>query len=142
MSAAAIVNPKLAAASFGKAIQPLLTGQERYAQLGVRLVAYAFPFLDVDLDWHAHGRTIRLRVDGADYPYRPVGGGSIHQAGVCYSAKGRCPLVMAFTCRHRTAPSRHPGSASRDGGSITTTMATKTCLGRPSEVCPGMPSCN
>ncbi len=81
MSAAAIVTPKLAAASFGKAIQPLLTGQERYAQLGVRLVAYAFPFLDVDLDWHAHGRTIRLRVDGADYPYRPVGGWWIDSAG-------------------------------------------------------------
>lgn len=81
MSAAAIVNPKLAAASFGTAIQPLLTGQERYAQFGVRLVAYSFPFLDVDLDWYAHGRTIRLRVDGTDYPYRPVGGWWIDSSG-------------------------------------------------------------
>ncbi|WP_457337186.1 hypothetical protein [Rhizobacter sp. P5_C2] len=74
MSAAAIVNPKLAAASFGKAIQPLLTGRDRFALLGVRLVSYSFPFLDVDLEWPAHGRTVRLRVDGTDYPYRPVGG--------------------------------------------------------------------
>ncbi|TDP72994.1 hypothetical protein [Roseateles toxinivorans] len=81
MSAAVIVNPKLAAASFGKAIQPLLTGRERYAMLGVRLVAYAFPFLDVELDWSAHGRTIRLRVDGTDYPYRPVGGWWIDASG-------------------------------------------------------------
>ena len=81
MSAAAIVNPKLAAASFGKAIQPLLTEQERYAQFGVRLVAYLFPFLDVDLDWHAHRRSIRLRVDGTDYPYRPVGGWWIDSSG-------------------------------------------------------------
>lgn len=81
MSAAAIVNPKLAAASFGKAIQPLLTGRERYALFGVRLVSYSFPFLDVDLDWHAHGRTIRLRVDGTDFPYRPVGGWWIDSSG-------------------------------------------------------------
>lgn len=81
MSAAAIVNPKLAAASFGKAIQPLLTGRERFALLGVCLVSYSFPFLDMDLDWPAHGRTIRLRVDGTDYPYRPVGGWWIDRSG-------------------------------------------------------------
>lgn len=81
MNAAAIVNPNLASASFGKAIRPLLTGQERFALLGVRLASYSFPFLDVDLDWPAHGRTIRLRVDGTDFPYRPVGGWWINSSG-------------------------------------------------------------
>lgn len=74
MTTVAIVHPKLAAASFEKAIRPLLIGKEQYATMGVHLIGYAFPHLDVDLEWSAQQQTIRLRVDGADYPYRPVSG--------------------------------------------------------------------
>lgn len=81
MSPAAIVHPKLAAAGFEKAIRPLLTGREQFATMGIRLISYSFPFLDVELDWPAHERTVLLRVDGTDFPYRPVGGWWITSAG-------------------------------------------------------------
>ena len=81
MSAAAVVHPELAQAGFEDAIQPLLDNPERYGKFGVRFVDFAFPYLDVDLDWRAQGRVIRLRVDGTDYPYRPVEGWWIDGAG-------------------------------------------------------------
>lgn len=74
MKAAAIVHPKLAKACFEKAILPLLTAQEKFEKVGVRFLAFSFPHLDVELDWHLHGTKIQLRVDGTDFPYRPVGG--------------------------------------------------------------------
>lgn len=78
---AAIVHPKLAAASFERAIRPLLTQHEVYGSAGVRFVAFHYPYLDVDLVWHVRQRDIRLRVDGTDYPYRPVSGFWIDSAG-------------------------------------------------------------
>lgn len=74
MNAAAIVHPKLAKASFEKAIRPLLIAQGKYEKVGVQLLAFSFPYLDVELDWHLHQTKIQLRVDGTDFPYRPVGG--------------------------------------------------------------------
>jgi hypothetical protein len=74
MNNAPIVHPALAQASFERAIQPLLSRPQNYAAAGLKLVAYQFPFLDVELDWYRHGTTIILRVDGTDYPYRPVSG--------------------------------------------------------------------
>ena len=74
MSAAAIVHPKLAKASFEKAIRPLLTAPGKYEKAGVEFLAFSFPYLDVELDWHLHQTKIQLRVDGTDFPYRPVGG--------------------------------------------------------------------
>lgn len=107
MSTAAIVHPKLAAASFEKAIQPLLTGRDQYATHGLRLVAYSFPFLDVDLDWHSHGRVIRLRVDGTDFPYRPVGGWWISTAGErLMPGSQTVPQGMGF---HPTKQDGQPG---------------------------------
>lgn len=81
MSAAAVVHPELAAASLERAIQPFLNEPEQYGKFGVRLVDFTFPYLDVDLDWRTRGRVIRLRVDGTDFPYRPVGGWWIDAAG-------------------------------------------------------------
>ena len=81
MSAAAVVHPELAAASFERAIQPLLDDPEQFGKFGVRLVGFNFPYLDIDLDWRALGRLIRLRVDGTDYPYRPVEGWWIDASG-------------------------------------------------------------
>lgn len=74
MSTAAIVHPKLAKASFEKAIRPLLTAPGKFEKVGVKLLAFSFPYLDVELDWHLHQTKIQLRVDGTDFPYRPVGG--------------------------------------------------------------------
>lgn len=74
MKAAAIVHPKLAEASFVRAIRPLLTSPGNYEKAGVRLVAFSFPYLDVELDWYRQGTNLRLRVDGTDFPYRPVCG--------------------------------------------------------------------
>lgn len=81
MSAAAVVHPELAAASFERAIQPLLDDPEQYGKFGVRFINFSFPYLDIDLDWRTHGRVIRLRVDGTDFPYRPVGGWWIDASG-------------------------------------------------------------
>ena len=52
MTAAAIVNRKLAAASFGRSSR-FSPGRNDMRSSGFALVAYSFPFLDVDLDWHA-----------------------------------------------------------------------------------------
>lgn len=81
MKAAAIVHPKLAKACFEKAIRPLLTAPEKFERVGVRFLAFSFPHLDVELDWHLHGTKIQLRVDGTDFPYRPVGGWWIDSDG-------------------------------------------------------------
>lgn len=80
MKAAAIVHPKLAKASFERAIQPLLTAPEKFEKAGIKLLAFSFPYLDVELDWHLHACKIRLRVDGTDFSYRPVGGWWIDQS--------------------------------------------------------------
>lgn len=74
MSAAAIVHPMLAQSSFGRAIQPLLTKPEKFETLGIKLLDFSFPYLDVELDWHLQSAKLALRVDGTDFPYRPVGG--------------------------------------------------------------------
>ena len=92
MSAAAIVHPKLAQASFDRAIRPLLTCTDQYGQLGIHLRSCSYPFLDVDLDWRAHGRVVKLRVDGTDYPYRPVSGYWIDAHGArLLPGEGRVP---------------------------------------------------
>lgn len=74
MSAAAIVHPELARASFERAIRPLLIGPEKFEKLGIKLLNFSFPHLDVELSWHSKGAAIALRVDGTDFPYRPVSG--------------------------------------------------------------------
>lgn len=74
MASAPIVHPALARASFERAILPLLSRPRNFAAAGIKLVTYRFPFLDVELDWYRHGTTIMLRVDGNDFPYRPVDG--------------------------------------------------------------------
>lgn len=81
MKTAAIVHPKLAKACFEKAIQPLLTVPEKFEKVGVKFLTFSFPYLDVELDWYHHGTKIQLRVDGTDFPYRPVGGWWIDSNG-------------------------------------------------------------
>lgn len=74
MGAIAIVHPKLAKASFEKAIQPLLAAPDKFETIDIKLITYLFPYLDVELQWLLHGMRLHLRVDGTDFPYRPVGG--------------------------------------------------------------------
>lgn len=74
MNSVAIVHPRLAAASFERAIRPLLAAPEKFEKVGITLVTFSFPFLDVELHWRLYGITLRLRIDGTDFPYRPVGG--------------------------------------------------------------------
>lgn len=81
MSPAAIVHPKLAQACFEKEVRPLLTDPARFESLGVKLLQVSFPYLDVELNWHRHDAFIRLRVDGTDFPYRPVSGWWIDSNG-------------------------------------------------------------
>lgn len=76
-----IVHPKLAQASFDRAIQPLLESPALYEPLGVRLVNYQYPLLDCELHWHVQSRALLLRVDGTDFNYRPIGGSWIEQDG-------------------------------------------------------------
>lgn len=74
MNPVAIVHPKLSQASFERAIQPLLMRTEAYGNQGIHLHGFSYPFLDLDLDWRTRGHAIRLRIDGTDFPYRPVSG--------------------------------------------------------------------
>ena len=81
MTKAAIVHPRVSERIFSMAIRPLLSEPETYAKAGLTLVAFAYPYLDLELDWHRHGSSIRLRVDGMDFSYRPVGGWWIDPSG-------------------------------------------------------------
>lgn len=74
MNTAAIVHPRLAQSSFARVIQPLLTRPEKFEKFGVRLLDFSFPYLDVELGWHQQDAKLVLRIDGTDFPYRPVGG--------------------------------------------------------------------
>lgn len=81
MIAAAIVHPKLAKSSFARAIRPLLTEPGRFEKLGIKLLDFSFPYLDIELSWHQQGANLVLRVDGTDFPYRPAGGWWIDSNG-------------------------------------------------------------
>jgi hypothetical protein len=78
---AAVVHPRLARASFERAIRPLLIGREKFEQIGFMLLDFSFPFLDVELRWHARGTSVRLRVDGSEFSYLPVSGWWIDETG-------------------------------------------------------------
>jgi hypothetical protein len=90
-----IVHPKLAEASFGAAIRPLLDEPSLYASQGIRLLRYDYPILDVDLTWEARGVTLMLRVVARDFNYRPIRGwwikpdGNALEAGVGLMPAGR-----------------------------------------------------
>lgn len=97
MIAAVIVHPKLARACFERAIQPLLIRTEGYGDLGIHLRGFAYPFLDADLDWRARGHSIRLRIDGTDFPYRPISGYWIDEHGArLLSGRGLVPASNGF----------------------------------------------
>lgn len=93
----AIVHPQLAKASFGRAIQPLLTGARNYELLGIKLLNFSYPYLDVEIDWRVRGAPVRLRVDGTDFPYRPISGWWIDNDGQKLQAgSGRVPEGYGF----------------------------------------------
>ena len=107
MSAAAIVNPRLAKACFERAIRPLLTGAQKYEKLGIKLLDFSFPYLDVELDWRTRGAAIQLRIDATDFPYRPVGGWWIDSSGArLLPGAGVIPEGNGF---HRADQSGQPG---------------------------------
>ncbi|ALX10291.1 hypothetical protein P350_01360 [Burkholderia cepacia JBK9] len=81
MSTAAIVNPEKSKDIFTRAIRPLLTEADAYSSAGIKFIAFEYPYLDVELNWHLHNASIRLRVDGTDYSYRPVSGWWIDHTG-------------------------------------------------------------
>ena len=97
MSAAVIVHPKLARASFERAIRPLLTGPEKFEKLGIKLVNFSFPYLEVELSWHKKAAVALLRVDGTDFPYRPVSGWWITpEGGVQLQGSQKVPIGNGF----------------------------------------------
>lgn len=81
MSQAVIVHPKLAKASFERAIEPLLTSPVDFDKIGIKLISYSYPYLDVELHWKMYGINLWLRVDGTNFSYRPVGGWWINSKG-------------------------------------------------------------
>ena len=98
-----IVHPKLAKASFERAIQPLLARKDSYGNLGIHMRSFTYPFLDVDFDWRAHGRVIRLRIDATDYPYRPVSGYWTDQDGSrLLPGRGLVPIGAGFHTSDQT----------------------------------------
>lgn len=97
MSTAAIVNPEMSKDIFSRAIRPLLTEADAYSSVGVKLIAFKYPYLDVELNWHQHNASIRLRVDGTDYSYRPVSGWWIDHAGnPLFPGHGAVPQGYGF----------------------------------------------
>lgn len=90
-----IVHPRLASASFGCAIQPLLDDPALYERQGIRLLRYDYPILDVELTWERRGVRLMLRVVGKDFNYRPIQGwwvkpdGSPLAAGASLMPTGR-----------------------------------------------------
>lgn len=81
MNAPAIVHPALAEAALRNAVQPILSRPESFILFGIRLLTFSFPYIDFELDWPLYGTKIRLRVDGTDFPYRPIGGWWIDSSG-------------------------------------------------------------
>lgn len=94
---AIIVHPKLAQASFGRAIKPLIAYPETYTAAGMQLVAYQFPFLDIALTWRRLSSTLLLRIDATNYRYRPIGGWWIDSDGTpLRPGTGRVPNGYGF----------------------------------------------
>lgn len=92
-----IVHPQLAKASFGRAIQPLLSGVEKYERLGIKLLNFSYPYLDVEVEWRVKSASIRMRVDGTDFPYRPISGWWIDNDGQKLQVgSGRVPEGNGF----------------------------------------------
>lgn len=81
MNRAPIVHPELAQASFDLAIAPLLNHGALFANEGLRLFRYEFPYLDLELAWAAQQRSLLLRVDGTNFAYRPIDGWWIDAQG-------------------------------------------------------------
>lgn len=106
MSTAAIVHPKLAQSSFERAIRPLLTQPELYAKAGIKLLAYAFPYLDIEVAWYRQGTTLRLRVDGTDYRFRPVGGWWIDASGMPLKQGQQVPAGNGFHVQRENGEQR------------------------------------
>lgn len=95
--AAPIVNPKLAAAGFGRAIRPLLEDPQLYARQGVRLLDYHFPMLDLELTWERRGQLLHLRIDATDFNYRPIKGWWIGLDGLAVPrGQGLLPAGKGF----------------------------------------------
>lgn len=97
-----IVNPKLAAAGFGRAIRPLLDDPELYARQGVRLLEYHFPLLDLELTWERCRQLLHLRIDATDFNYRPIKGWWIDAAGhAVVRGQGLLPTNRGFHAEGR-----------------------------------------
>lgn len=92
---AAIVHPRLAQASFAHAIQLLTSGV--YEGLGIKVVSFSFPYLDVELAWRKYDAKLLLRIDGTDFPYRPVSGWWIAQDGTpLFQGANAVPSGLGF----------------------------------------------
>lgn len=109
MKPAAIVHPKLAEASFERAIRPLLEKPDVFKSIGVALRGYAFPFLDVGLFWKRPNLQMGLRVDGSNYSYRPIHGWWIDDQGnpLVHPCSPRLPQGHGFQPQGR--PDGQPG---------------------------------
>ena len=59
------VNPEKSKDLFTRAIRPLLTQADAYSSAGVKLIAFEYPYLDVELNWHLHNASVRLRAPHA-----------------------------------------------------------------------------
>ena len=103
-----IVYPRLASASFGRAISPLLGDPELYESQGIRLLRYDYPILDVELTWERRETTLILRVLATDFNYRPIKGWWIKSDGSpLVSGSSLVPAGRGFHASSR--PDGQPG---------------------------------
>lgn len=92
-----IVHPRLAQACFEAAIAPMRRNPQDYAKLGVKLVRYGFPYLDIELDWHRFQSTLHMRVEATNYCYRPIRGWWINASGdTLLPGQGVMPINAGF----------------------------------------------
>jgi hypothetical protein len=52
-----------------------------YAAVGIHVREADYPIIVADLEWHLHGRQLRLKVDATDWNYRPPKGWWIDAVG-------------------------------------------------------------
>ncbi|MHB9835137.1 hypothetical protein Q8F57_009890 [Paraburkholderia terrae] len=107
MKSAAIVHPEVGKKIFARAIRPLLTQADVYSRAGVQLLAFEYPYLDLEIDWRLYGTKIRLRIDGTDYSYRPVGGWWIDSGGnPLHQGAGLVPSGFGFHVQMQSGEQR------------------------------------
>jgi len=97
MTGVVFVHPNLARKALELSIAPLFSSHEVFRAIGIELLEYQFPEVDLLLTWPLHNCELRLRVDASNYSYRPIDGWWIGEDSCPLpSGAGRVPQGNGF----------------------------------------------